>query len=64
MKCYFQNVLKNGKDQQTTLLPADTRRSPNVVLMLGRRRPNIKPTLGQCLMSVGLGQRRYPLSYN
>ena len=36
--------------------PANTRRWPNVVLMLGRRRrrrANIKTTLGQCLVIAG-----------
>ena len=37
-------------------VPADIRRSPDVGLMLGRRRrrrPNIKPTSGQRVVSAG-----------
>ena len=37
-----------------------TRRSPNVVLMLGqrlRRWPNMKPTFGKCLTPANVGCR-------
>ena len=44
------------------LYPANTRRSPNVVTMLGQRRrrwPNIVPTLGERL----LGMKNYKILY-
>ena len=35
--------------------PENTRRSPNVGLMLAHRWPNIEPTLGERLVFAGLG---------
>ena len=43
-------------DSTVTYYPVNTRHWPNVVLMLTRRlrrRPNIKTTLGQCLVLAG-----------
>ena len=59
-KTHEKDILMKGKQPTKKFVmsfPANTRRRPNVVLMLGRRqrrRANSKTTLGQYLVFAGL----------
>ena len=73
LRVWSRRFISHKKDPQATdtpdandsaifHIPANTRRWPNVGLMLGQRRrrwANISPTLGQCIVFAGIAHIVY-----